>query len=175
MGKYSLDFKVEAVTACLTGPDGYRRVASRYGVPTMMFRHWVAAYKMHGAAGLMAKPFKIYPLEMKYQVVQSVLTDGFSINEAIAIHNIPSRGTAQNWIRLYNEGGIEALKRKHRGRSEMSKETKTAAAPDKPLDEMTREELLKELEYRRAEVAYLKKLDALIQSKKSAAKTKRGS
>lgn len=173
MVKYSLDFKIEAVTACLHGPDGYRRVASRYGVPTTLFRHWVAAYKTHGAAGL-AKPFMIYPLEIRYQVVQSVLTDGLSINEAVAKHNILSRGTVQNWIRLYNEGGIEALKRKYRGRSEMSKHSKIAVVPDKPLEEMTREELLKELEYRRAEVAYLKKLDALIQSKKSAAKNKRG-
>jgi transposase len=40
-------------------------------------------------------------------------------------------------------------------------------------DERPREELLKEIEYLRAEVAYLKKLDALLQSKKPAASKKK--
>ncbi|MGC6232997.1 hypothetical protein VU677_19870 [Hafnia paralvei] len=43
---------------------------------------------------------------------------------------------------------------------------------NRPPEEMTREELLEELEYRRAEMAYLKKLDALIQQKKLAQQKK---
>ena len=45
-----------------------------------------------------------------------------------------------------------------------------------PLQEDTRsrEELVKEVEYLRAEVAYLKKLRALRQSKEQAAQKKRG-
>lgn len=50
--------------------------------------------------------------------------------------------------------------------------------PPKPTeagspDERSREELLKENEYLRAEVAYLKKLDALLQAKKPAAQKKK--
>ncbi|VWB10553.1 HMG-I and HMG-Y DNA-binding domain-containing protein [Burkholderia lata] len=40
-------------------------------------------------------------------------------------------------------------------------------------DARTREDLLKENEYLRAEVAYLKKLDALLQAKKQAAQKKK--
>ena len=50
---------------------------------------------------------------------------------------------------------------------------KPPATPDKTGDTPTIERLLKENEYLRAEVAYLKKLDALIQAKKLAAQKKR--
>lgn len=174
MAKYSLEFKVEAVTACLSGTDGHKRVAARYGLSTSMFRRWVAAYKAHGIDGL-KKPYTLYPIEFRHQAVQSILVHGLSINEAMIKFNIPTHSTLQTWIRLYNEGGIEALQNKPRGRPKMSKQSKPSPVSEKPLEEMTREELLEELEYRRAEVAYLKKLDALIQSRKSAAKTERGS
>jgi transposase-like protein len=54
----------------------------------------------------------------------------------------------------------------------------TTSRPDKPNEETapdsrTREELLKENEFLRAEVAYLKKLDALLEAKKRAAQKKK--
>jgi transposase len=53
-----------------------------------------------------------------------------------------------------------------------------ATQPDKPAEgktpeARTREELLKENEYLRAEVAYLKKLDALLKEKARAAQRKK--
>ncbi len=174
MLKHSLDLKVEVVKTVISGPDGHKRVAARYGLDPSMVRRWVAAYKAHGVVGL-KKPYALYSIEVRHEAVQSVLTDGLSVNEAMAKYNIPTHTTLQNWIRLYNEGGIEALQNKPTGRPKMSKPLQPSRVSEKPLEEMTREELLEELEYRRAEVAYLKKLDALIQSRKPAAKTKRGS
>jgi len=43
---------------------------------------------------------------------------------------------------------------------------------NKPVSAMSIKELARELEYRRAEVAYLKKLEALIQEQKLAQETK---
>lgn len=171
MAKYSLEFKVEAVTAYLSGTDGYERVAARYGLATSMFRRWVAAYKAHGINGL-KKPYTSYSIEFRHQAVQSILVHELSINEAIAKFNIPAHSTLQTWIRLYNAGGVDALQNKPRGRPKMSKQSKPKPMPEKPLEEMTREELLEELEYRRTEVAYLKKLRALVQSRQSATKPK---
>jgi transposase len=54
----------------------------------------------------------------------------------------------------------------------MSKPRKPAPPPGRPVAGMTPEEIAQELEYLRAENAYLKKLDALIQEKKSALKKK---
>ena len=96
-----------------------------------------------------------------------------SINEALAHYNIPANTSLVSWIRLYNMGGIDALQTKPRGRPRMSKQEKTSPVPEnKPLQEMTREELLEELEDRRVEVACLKKLKALVQSGQLAIKPK---
>lgn len=171
MAKHSLDLKLEVAKIVLTGPDGHKRVAARYGLSPSMVRRWTAAYKAHGLAGL-KKPYALYPIDIRYQAVQSVLTDGLSIYETMDKYNIPTHTTIETWVRLYNEGGIDALQNKPRGRPKMSKQEKPKPLPEKPLAEMTREELLEELEYRRTEVAYLKKLRALVQSRQSATKPK---
>lgn len=47
----------------------------------------------------------------------------------------------------------------------MTKSPKSYIPSNKPVSEMSPEELMRELEYRRAETAYLKKLEALAQAK----------
>ena len=53
-----------------------------------------------------------------------------------------------------------------------SRSTNPALSPEKSVAEMSPEDLRQELEYLRAENAYLKKLDALVQEKKSVSKKK---
>lgn len=156
MAKHSLDLKVEVAKLVLSGPDCYKRVAARYGLSPSMARRWAASYKLLGLSGL-KKPYSAYSVEFKHQAILSVLNDGLSIGETLRKYNIPVHTTLTAWIRLYNEGGINALQNKPRGRPRMSQQQKPSPVPaNKPSEEMTREELLEELEYRRAEVAYLK-------------------
>ncbi len=54
----------------------------------------------------------------------------------------------------------------------MSKRTDYQALLNKPITELSHEELLKRLEYAEAENAYLKKLEALAQQKSLANKNK---
>ena len=91
---------------------------------------------------------------------------------ASAMFDIRNPDALRLWRRAYDQGGIEALMHKPRGRRRHMK-PKPPATPDKTGDTPTIERLLKENEYLRAEVAYLKKLDALIQAKKLAAQKKR--
>lgn len=174
MAKYSFEFKQQVVEYYLSGKDSLRLTADRFGTTHSQVRQWAARYKAHAADGL-KKRFTHYSADFKYQAVQLVLNGSRSISEACIQLNIPAASSLLHWIHLYNEGGIDALQNKPRGLPNMSTQEKPSPLPDKPLEEMTREELLEEVEYRRAEVAYLKKLDALIQSRKLAAKTKRGS
>lgn len=174
MTKYSLDFKLEVIKACLSGARGTKSVAKQFSMSRTLLTRWVSAYKLHGAESLNRR-HRCYPITFKHQVVQSVINGTMTANEALAHYNIPANTTLSTWIRLYNEGGVDALQNRPRGRPKMSKQAKPKPLSEKPFEEMTRDELLEELEYRRAEVAYLKKLDALIQSRKLAAKTKRGS
>lgn len=54
----------------------------------------------------------------------------------------------------------------------MSKPFKPLVPTNKPVTQMTPEELMQELEYRRVETDYLKKLEALAQQKYLASKNK---
>jgi transposase len=54
----------------------------------------------------------------------------------------------------------------------MKSPTSPKPLSDKPTEVKTLQELQRENEYLRAEVAYLKKLDALVRAKQQAAQTK---
>jgi transposase len=173
MAKHSLEFKHKVIKHCLLGVEGTKTVAKRFEINRTTLRRWVEAYKVHGTGSLSAR-HQPYSIEFKYQAIQSVLDGSMTINEALAHYNIPANTSLLSWIRLYNEGGIDALQTKPRGRPRMSKQEKSSpVSANKPLQEMTREELLEELEDRHAEVACLKKLKALVQSGQLAIKPKR--
>jgi len=73
------------------------------------------------------------------------------------------------WQRLYDAGGRSALLSSKLGRPVMNQAKDKV---DKAPKDMTQEELLEEVLNLRAERDYLKKLEALIQQKKLAAKHK---
>ncbi len=172
MAKYSTEFKLEVVKHHLSKGHGSRKTGHFFDIDESIVRKWVEAYKCHGLRGL-KKPYSTYTAEFKLSVLKAISSGDFSARHACAHFNIPARRTIQNWQRLYNEGGIEALTNRPRGRPKrMSTPTKPYQPSNKPVEELTPEELILEVQYRRAEVAYLKKLDALIQAKKSAPKTK---
>jgi transposase-like protein len=173
MAKHSTEFKLEVVKYRLDGKHGSVATSQFFGIDDSTVRKWVDAYKLHGLLGL-KKPYSHYSIEFKRKVLKAVSSGELSVRKACAQFNIPDHSTILTWQRLYNEGGIDALTNRPRGRPKrMSTPTKPYQPSNKPAEELTPEELILEVQYRRAEVAYLKKLDALIQAKKSAPKTKR--
>jgi transposase len=100
--------------------------------------------------------------------------EGLSLREVTARYDIRDAGSVARWARLYDEGGIDALAPRRRGRRPKMTDTQPPKpTEDEAPDTRTRDELLKENEYLRAEVAYLKKLDALLKAKKQAAAQKK--
>ena len=173
MSKHSTKFKLAVVKYRIDGKHGSVATSRFFEIDKSTVRRWVDAYKLHGLHGL-KKPYSPYPIELKLKVLNVVSSGELSVRTACAHFNIPSHGTILTWQRLYNEGGIDALTNRPRGRPKrMSTPAKPYQPSNKPAEELTPEELILEIQYRRAEVAYLKKLDALIQAKKSAPKTKR--
>ena len=77
------------------------------------------------------------------------------------------RSTLRRWVQRYLEKGEDALKR-----TVKTKDIPEEDLPDKPPPQ-TMEELLKENFELRLEVAYLKKLRALVLAKEAAAKKRR--
>jgi transposase len=98
-----------------------------------------------------------------------------SYRQVVALFDLRGgTGVVANWERLYDEGGLDALEPKPRGRPKKMKTPETPVpVPVQPQDTRTLEDLRKENDYLRAEVAYLKKLDALVRAQKQAVPPKR--
>ena len=109
--------------------------------------------------------FKFNPL---YQAVLHYLH--IRSQQRTADHYGISRTHLRRWIRAYQEGGIGALE--HPQSKTMTDHRKNPFIADKPDHEKTQAELIEELCYMRAEVAYLKELKALSQKQTEKDKAK---
>lgn len=92
--------------------------------------------------------------EFKQRVVEDVLNNHISYNEAMKKYGIKGRSKIQQWERVYLMEGAEALYVDRRGR----KSTGASAALPKQVEE----DLLAENQRLRMEIDYLKKLNALV-------------
>jgi transposase len=174
MSKYSEQFKLAVVQAYLdAGSVGFRAVAQQHGLTShSMVERWVAAFQLHGEAGLNRK-FSQYTAEFKLSVLQHMWENQLSITQTAAKFEIRSHAMVGMWERAYQEGGFEALAPRRRGRPKTvaTPTTKQEAPPDD--DKRDHEELLAELNQLRMEVAYLKKLRALVQAQQKATPPKK--
>jgi transposase len=174
MTRYSEQFKREVVQDYLTGSsDGLRAVAQRHGISShFTVRKWVLAYEFHGDAGL-AKKHSKYSADFKLSVLRYMWDNHLSCIQAAARFDIRNHAVLSVWERAYNDGGVEALAPRPRGKPKPM--ATSAPEPDNPpVDEnRSREELLAEVRDLRMELAYLKKLDALVQARKKQAPQKK--
>ncbi len=174
MAKYDEQFKLSVVQSYETGPQGFRSVARRYGLDYAMVKRWVAAYRQHGQLGL-RKKFSHYSAEFKLSVLHRMQQEELSANQAIALFNIRGgTGIIADWQCRYHERGVAGLQPKPRGRPKKMSAPESPKSADPLLDDKrSRQDLMQEVQYLRAEVAYLKKLRALLQAKEQAAQKKR--
>ena len=174
MAKYETDFKLQLVQEYLSGRIGFKALSTRYGVSQTVLRGWVSRYQIHGEAGL-SKKHEHYSAAFKEMVLRHMHQDALSCTEVAALYNIRAGGGGVAvWERMYHQGGIAALHPKPRGRRPMPSTPKPIPTTTTATTEArTIEELLKENEYLRTEVAYLKKLDELVRARQQAAPKKR--
>jgi transposase len=171
--KHTEQFKFTAVECYLKGTRGLQLVSQEYGIEKTMLRRWIAWYREHGRDGLARRKPCPYDAVFKMSVLQHMWDNALSYTQAAAVFNVRNTQSVANWERRYREGGVLMLERIRKRPGTMMQAP--TSKPDTPSDhdKRSRDELLEELEYLRAENAYLKKLDALVQAKKSAAQKKR--
>lgn len=174
MVKHDEKFKKQVVQDYLAGVGGYRALGAKHGIDQAVVRLWVDKYRKHGDAGLHRKSSR-YSAQFKFAVLQQMWREELSYRQVVTLFDLRGgTGVISGWERLYHEGGLEALQPKPRGRPKEMKPSQTPVpAAQQASDTRTAEDLRKENEYLRAEVAYLKKLDALVRDRKSAARPKR--
>lgn len=170
--KYDVDFKIKVVQQILKGKESADSISFKYTISDSIVKRWVDFYRLHGIDGLMPSN-RHYSPEFKLEVVQAVKSKSLSLNKACCQFRISSVSTLKKWLILFDSCGAESLRVERRGRGKPK--IRTPVMPRKPKRPLTREEqLLEELADLRAENAYLKKLQALIQSE-SAKEEKRKS
>lgn len=179
MSKYDEQFKRAVVDEYLSGGPGFKKLARKYDVDHATVRKWVHGYQMHGDAALRKKSAH-YSAQFKLSVLQRMWDEELSHRQTLVLFDIRGGVAALNtWERQYHEGGLEALEPKRAGRPKKMPAPKPPRPP-KPsstcADEaQTLQQLREEVEYLRAEVAYLKKLDALVRAQQPTAPKKRKS
>lgn len=168
MNRYDACFKLQvAKQACKTSTS-VKAVARHHGLDFSTVRRWAATYRLHGWRGFHRKA-RSYDLAFKLEVLEKVRQEGMSAREATTYFQIGSAGAVAQWQQRYADGGAQALSPPPLPPPKPMKKTRSS----KPAQDMSRDELLKEVAYLRAETAYLKKLDALIQQEQAAQRAKR--
>lgn len=99
-------------------------------------------------------PNKRYTPEFKRMVVETLREEHLSIREVMRRFEISDHGIIERWERIYLEEGPEGLAVERRGR-------KSSGRPKK-LTSKVEEDLITENQRLRAEVDYLKNLQALV-------------
>lgn len=174
MSKYSEQFKLAIVQQYLSGTAGFVQVAREHNLPHSTVRLWVNLYQVHGADGLVKK-FSHYNADFRLSVLRHMWDAQLSYRQVAAAFNVRNAGCISHWERCYHSGGLDALAPRKRGRP-----TKMPTPPNTELPESlpdpagrTHDELVAEVSQLRMEVAYLKKLEALVQARKQQRTTTR--
>lgn len=163
--KFSLELRLAAVQHYLSGKDGFREAAAHFGIGRTALRRWVAAYELHGPDGLTRKDGQFSP-EFRLNVVMAVIRDKLSLREATAKFNLSGESTVYQWVKCYQANGTDALLNLSQGGKKLKKEmTPPSVTTDIPAEQLTDEQKLAEIRFLRAQVDYLKKLQALAQEK----------
>ncbi len=166
MSKYSKAFKLKIIRQCLSGKGSPRRLGAIHNVDYSQIRRWVTVYQAHGVKTL-SRRYTHYSTVFKLKVLKEIRRSNLSLNQAALRFDIAIPGTIARWQKLYNQGGPTALEPRSRGRPAMSDKLKPFKPTNKPPQEMTQAELIREVQYRRAETAYLKKLEAVLQAREA--------
>ena len=161
--KYTKEFKLECIRKRQAGeyiklPPGTKKRKSFI----IQVRNWERIYEALGEAGLEhGRP--TMDVDQRLELIKRV--ESGESYKSVAFSAGIGTGLLIKWHKIYMESGVNGLQSLKKGRKPaMTKKPETHKKTD---SEKTKEELLKELEYLRAENDYLKKLDALVQERKA--------
>lgn len=171
MTKLTEEMKVRIVKSYHPTKFSQTEYAKQVCITKAQFQYWLKLYELHGEEGLKSSPYTNYTATFKLNVLNFMVQTGMSLMDTAATFKISTFTTVYQWKKQFELGGLNALESKKKGRPSMKKETnkkpKQTPAEDSP------EALQAEIDRLRMENEYLKKLNALVQSKeKSPKKTK---
>lgn len=105
-------------------------------------------------------PNKKYTGEFKQKAVEYMIENKLSYSETARLFEVTNHSVVAKWERIYLAEGVEGLYIERRGRASAASGVKKGRPTKFP--KQVEKDLLDEVQELRAEVAYLKKLNALV-------------
>ena len=168
MGKTTRDEQIQTIKRYLEGKESLREIGQSIGVDKSEIRYWIQRYQYHGEKGY-HKPCTSYSKQFKLDVINYMVDEHTSLRDTAARFNLPHHSTLRRWVNAYRERGTDALSPNEKRRPSMKQNPQNKKKPS-----VSEKELQNEIDFLRMENEYLKKLNALVQTKKkSTKKTKR--
>jgi transposase len=166
--KYTFKQKLSTVRSITAGRESCLSAAKKIGSKENTVQRWLRLYKEHGSSGLVIRNGN-YSGRFKLKVVRYMVKNGLSSIRTATLFGLPQDYVVGKWMKKYKSQGAAGLLKETRGRKKSlmpkkinNKKITSPAGADAKIAA-----LQKELEYLRAENAFLKKLDALIQQEKA--------
>ena len=164
--KYNYEFKLRCVEEVLIKHRSVNSVAFENSLASSNLNRWIKFYIEFGNEGLLPRQKnRSYSVNFKLKVLQAIKNKSISLSKACLTFNIPRESTITSWQRNYEIEGIAGLQLKPKGRPATMNFKRKQRKTDRLLTR--EEELLKELEYLRAENEILKKFNALVQAEQA--------
>lgn len=157
--KYTKEYKLDCIKRYKRGeyvktPKG---CTNRHTFTTALSK-WVRMYDSLGKDAFNKRSINI---KEKIKMIEEVQS-GLGYGTVAERHGLQSTIGLKNWIRIYEQEGINGLKLLEKGiKPFMSDKSKK-----KDYSKLSKKELEERVEYLEAENEYLKKLDALVQARK---------
>jgi transposase len=163
MSRFKPSEKVEMVRDFLNSNSSIKNIAKQHKVDATILGAWIRLYEQHGCDAF-ARTYTTYSTQFKMDVLNYMSETGTSSYEAAAIFNISSPGMIRNWQARWLQGGNDALQPKKKGRPVMNDASNKKNENKEDFPEGSVEALQAKIQRLEMENAYLKKLNALVQS-----------
>lgn len=169
MSKYSYQLKLEIIHKHQEG-YGPTYLAKTYGFKLGTIKNWLKQYQLHGEEGLQKSLSKtVYSGEFKLSVLQYRQLHQLTYAQTAKHFGIKQGATIAGWNKVYLTQGYDGLCKPIGRPSKKAEDSTMTHKPSKqPLASSEKEELLQlrqENLYLKAELAYQKKLEALVRKK----------
>jgi transposase len=168
--KHGTEFKLQIIDDNLKGYS-INSLSRKWDISTSVIRKWIDHHRSDGEKGLSGKQHTNYTKEFKLTVVRAYKDKGLSLRDCCLRFNIRDQSSIFSWIAKYEQQGLDGLNERKKGRPQTMKKDKPDVKKAKPLSKL--EELEKENLYLKAEIDFLKKLNALTLLKQTQQRKKR--
>jgi len=163
--KFTYEFKLGCVREVLNNGRSAESVSKVFCCDESNIRKWVVFYERYGEQGLISRANRSYTAVFKLKVLRAIEKESLTLMQACLKYNISDKSVIQAWQRIFAQEGVAGLKPKPKGRPKSMAFKRKKRTSEKPLTR--EEELLLENEALRAENAFLKKLQALVQAEEN--------